>query len=228
MRRLPRLAILALVAVLPAACGVPGAGSPSGEQAASLPPALPAGTYTSAAFRPPVTFTLPAGWWAPSDAADYLGLRPVTSDLIGIHFFRDPLAASQDPACPTVAEPGVGTLAADLSAWIRGLDGLVVSNPRLATIGGLPGIELDVAIAADRTMSCPFAEGLPTVPLFVGGADGFRWVVAGNERLRLTLLDVPAGGTVVVDIDAFDGSLMDSLLVEAAPIVQGLSFATTP
>ena len=212
-----------LAAVMLAGCGGPGSDTPSAGQAGSLPPALPAGTYTSSAFQPPVTFTLPAGWWVPSDSGDYFGLQPVASDLIGVHLFRDPLAASQDLACPTTAEPGVGSLSADLAAWIRGLDGLVVSNPRLATVGGLRGVELDVAIADGWTASCPFADGLPTVPLFVGKGD-FRWVVAGNERLRLSLLDVPGGGTVVVDIDAFDGSLMDALLVEALPIVQNLSF----
>jgi hypothetical protein len=211
-----------LAVALLAGCGAPATGAPQGG---SLPPALPAGTYTSSAFQPAVTFTLPAGWWVSSDSADYLGLQPVASELTGVHFFRDPLAASQDLACPTIAEPGVGTLSADLAAWIRGLDGLVVSNPRLATVGSLRGVELDVAIAADWTASCPFADGLPTVPLFVGEGDSFRWVVAGNERLRLSLLDIPGGGTVVVDIDAFDGSLMDSLLLEAGPVVQGLSFA---
>ncbi len=68
-------------------------------------------------------------------------------------------------------------------------------------------------------------HGLPTVPLFVDPAGGLRWVVAGSERLRLSLLDVPGGGTVVVDIDAFDGSLMEGLLPVAAPIVGSFSFA---
>jgi hypothetical protein len=214
-----------VVAVLLAGCGGSGTGAAGESQAASLPPALPAGTYTSRAFQPPVTFTLPAGWWIPSDSGDYLGIKPVASDLIGVHLFRDPLAASQDLACRTSAEPGVGTLSVELATWIRGLDGLVVSNPRIATVGGLRGVELDLAIAVEWTASCPFANGLPTVPLFVGPNNSFRWVIAGNERLRLWLLDVPGGGTVVVDIDAFDGSLMDTLLVEGAQIVRSFSFA---
>ena len=74
--------------------------------------------------------------------------------------------------------------------------------------------------------SCPFANGLPTVPLFVGQDNQLRWVVAGSERLRLSLLDVPGGGTVVVDIDAFDGSLMDGLLDAASPIVASFQFET--
>ncbi len=64
------------------------------------------------------------------------------------------------------------------------------------------------------------------MPLFVSASDlSFRWVVAGSERLRLAVLDVPGQGTVVVDIDAFDGSLMDGLVIAATPIVESLRFA---
>ncbi len=96
----------------------------------------------------------------------------------------------------------------------------------MVTVGGLRGVELDLALNTGWTASCPFANGVPTVPLFVGGDGNLRWVAAGNERLRLSLLDVPGGGTVVVDIDAFDGTLFDELLVAATPIVQSLEFAT--
>jgi hypothetical protein len=74
--------------------------------------------------------------------------------------------------------------------------------------------------------SCPFAKGVPTVPLLVGKEPGFRWVVAGSERLRLYVLDVPGGGTVIVDIDAFDGELFDAFAVAAAPVVISLQFGT--
>lgn len=213
-----------LAAVLLAGC----AGAPSGTTPAPTPPPspLPAGTYTSAAFRPAVTYTVPAGWRIASDSSDYFALQPVTSEITGIHFFRDPLAASQDAACPTTAEPGVGTLSLELATWIRGLPGIIASSPRMVTVGGLRGVELDLALNTGWTASCPFANGIPSVPLFVGVNGDLRWVVAGNERLRLSLLDVPGGGTVVVDIDAFDGTLMDGLLAAAAPVVQSLSFAT--
>ncbi len=219
---LPLVAAL-LAAALLAACG---SGSGAGTPAPTLAPSpLPAGAYTSRAFQPAVTFTLPPGWTNPSDAADYFALQPAGSDATGIHLFRDPQAASQDASCPTAAEAGIGTLSSELTAWIRGLPGLEVSNPRIVTVGGLRGVELDVNIAAGWTASCSFANGLPTVPLFVDPAGGLRWVVAGSERLRLSLLDVPGGGTVVVDIDAFDGSLMEELLPAAAPIVGSFSFA---
>lgn len=223
--RLPVAVLLgALLAVLVAGCaGAPSAATPVSTPA---PSALPTGTYTSGAFQPAVTYTVPAGWRIASDSSDYFALQPVASDLTGIHLFRDPLAASQDAACPTTAEPGVGKLSLELATWIRGLPGLIASSPRIVTVGGLRGVELDLALNTGWTASCTFANGVPTVPLFVGANGNLRWVVAGNERLRVALLDVPGGGTVVVDVDAFDGTLMDGLVAAASPIVQSLSFAT--
>lgn len=221
MRRAAWLVVAAFLA------GCTGTTGPAGATPApSVPAALQPGTHRSAAFKPAVTYTVPNGWRVASDSANYFALQPVTSEITGIHFFRDPLPASQDLACPTSSEPGVGALSLELATWIRGLPGIVASSPRMVTVGGLRGVELDVALNAGWTASCPFANGIPTVPLFVGANGDLRWVAAGNERLRLSLLDVPGGGTVVVDIDAFDGTMMDELLAAATPIVQSLSFAT--
>jgi hypothetical protein len=210
------LAAIVALALLAAACGE-ASPSPTGPQG------LQAGTYRSQSFQPQVTFTLPDGWWLPADTPDYLGLQPVSSDLIGIHLFRDPLPASQDQSCPIEPEPGVGSAALALVNWARSLPGFVASNPKPVALGELQGIQIDLAIADGWTPSCPFANGLPTVPLFVGQADeSFRWVVAGSETLRLWLFDLPGGGTFVVDIDAYDGSLMDDLLSLATPIVASM------
>lgn len=215
---------LVLLAVLLAGCG--GSVAPSAAPAnPSLAPALPAGSYQSRAFEPQVTFTLPEGWWIAADERDHLELRPVSTDQGGIFLFRDPEAASQDESCPLTAEPNVGGLSTELAAWIRGLPGLDVSSPRLASVGGLRGTELDLRIVDGWQESCWFANGLPTVPLFVGGDSQMRWVVAGSEQLRLSLLDVPGGGTVVVDIDAFSGSLWNDLIEAATPIVNSFTFA---
>lgn len=204
----------------PAATATPAPGSPQ-------PVALAPGTYASQVFRPTVTYTVPDGWAVGADTAPYFQLFPVSSDVVGIHLFRDAKAASQDPACPDTAAAGVGTSAKELVEWIRGRPGLVVGDPKPVTVGGLSGQEIDVAIKEGWAASCPFADGAPTVPLITSGTGSFRWVVAGNERLRLDILDVPGGGTVIVDIDAFDGRLMDELLTMATPIVESFSFAAT-
>lgn len=209
-----------LIAIVVAGCASGGSASPTPVQRQPLP----AGEYRSRVFTPPVAFTLPRGWFIGDDGGDYLALQPVTSDALGIYLFRSPGAASQQQDCPTTALPEVGPLAKDLVDWIEKLPGLRTGPRASVAVGGLVGFELEVSIADGWTTSCPFADGLPTVPLLVG-TNGLRWVVAGSERLRLTVLDIPAGGRVVVDIDAFDGSLFDGFLPIAAPIVAGMRFA---
>jgi hypothetical protein len=146
--------------------------------------------------------------------------------VTGIYLFRDVVAASQDPTCPTTPAAGVGATSTELVSWIRQLEGLVVTSPAMVTVGGLRGVSVDVSIAPAWTASCPFANGLPTVPLLVGGSSDLRWVVAGDEQLRLYVMDLPGGGLLVVDVDAFDGTLFPSLMSNAAPIIKSLQFAT--
>ncbi len=110
--------------------------------------------------------------------------------------------------------------------WIRGLPGLTVSNPGMASIGGLPATSIDVGIKDGWTQSCAFANGSPTVPLFFGGSEGYRWIVYGTERMRLYIADLPGGGTLVVNVDTVDGPYIDQLVAKALPIVKGMTFAT--
>ncbi len=215
-----RLASLMLLAALLAGCSAGSTPAPS---------SLPAGTYTSKAFQPPVTYTVPTGWDNPNDTADYYDIVPAGSNLGGIFLFRDPRPASQDASCPASPAPSIiAGSSTTLMSWIRGRPGFTVSLPKLVTVGGLPGVEVDVAIKAGWATSCPFANGIPAVPLFVFPGSDHPWTVAGTERLRLDILDLPGGkGTVVVDIDAFDGSIFDELVSQAAPIVQSMKFATS-
>ena len=219
---------LAALVLAAAACGGASLAPPT-PAASGLPSVtpMPAGTYTSTGFQPPVTFTVPDGWVVTGDQPLYFALQPADNDLIGIHLFGDPLAASQDASCPAAPEPGVGTTSSELAAWIRERPGLVVSTPTMATIGGLRGVGLDIALRADWTQACPFANGVPSVPLINSPAID-HWVVVGNERLRLYLLDLPDGGTIAVDLDAFDGDQIDDLLGRANAIVRSMQFAFDP
>ncbi len=219
MRRGPLILALTL---LMAACSSGANESPS----ASPESPLPAGSHTSTAFQPTVTFTVPDGWVLATDSAAYLQLRPADQQLLGIHLFRGVSAASQDATCPAQPQPGVGTSSIELVAWIRGLKGLSVTSPALVTVGGLRGSSMDIRIANGWTASCPFANGIPTVPLLVDQGTGLRWVIAGGERLRLYVLDLPDGGTLIVDIDDFEGSQLTAFLGTAQPIVNSLQFGS--
>ena len=218
----PLSLLLALVVSVVGACSSSASPAPSGP----VDSPLPAGTHTSTVFQPPVTFTVPEGWALSDDSADYLQLRPAGQDILGIHMFRGVSAASQDPSCPVEAEPGVGTSSVELMSWIRGLDGLNVSSPAMVTVGGLLGSSIDIAIKDGWTQSCSFANGLPTVPLLVDPGTGLRWVIAGGERLRLYALDLPDGGTLIVDVDDFEGSQFEPFLAAALPIIKSLQFGS--
>lgn len=216
-------AAFALVLVtLVGGCGiVPGSTPSTGP---TPPPALTAGQHSSAVFQPTVTFTVPEGWANPVDEASYFQLTPVLDPNNGIHIFHNWQALSQAADCPYAPEPNVGTGALSLVAWIRSLKGLSVTQPALVSVGGLPATSIDVSIAPGWTQSCSFAKGLPTVSLLIDQSHRLHWVIAGNESLRLYILDVP-NGTLIVNLDSFDGVGFPNLLSNAGPIVKSLSFA---
>ena len=172
IRGLASLALLLAVAACGGDLAPPGQPASAAATSGTTASALSAGTHTSTAFQPPVTFTVPDGWETAADTAAYLQLRPAGSEVNGIHLFRDPVAASQDPTCPATPEPGVGATSTELVAWLRGRPGLTVGPPALATVGGLRGVSIDVAIKDGWTASCPFASGNPTVPLITSKAAG--------------------------------------------------------
>ena len=221
-RGLATAAVALVLLPLVAGCsGLQGKASPS----PSGPAPVPAGTHTTTSFQPATTYTVGTGWVNPIDSPDYFNLALATDSNNGIHLFHNPQALSQDAACPAAPQAGVGTTAADLVAWIRSLPGLNVSLPIMVTVGGLPATQMDVSIHSTWTRTCSFANGLPTVPLFFRPSVNLGWWVAGDEMLRLYLLDVPGQGTVVVDLDSFAGDGFGDLLTSAAPVVKSLSFA---
>jgi hypothetical protein len=220
---------LTAVALFVTACGGGSFPPPAGATAAATPAItpMPAGTYTTVSFSPAMTFTVPDGWVMAEDSPLYAVLMPASNAMIGLHVFRDPKAASQDSTCAASPEPGIGGTSSELVKWISARPGLVVSTPAMATIGGLPGVAIDVALRADWTQPCPFSDGTPAVPLFNSPAID-HWVVVGNERLRLYLLDLPGGGTIVVNQDAFDGDQIEDLISSSSGLLRSLQFADVP
>jgi len=222
-RGLATAAVALLLVPLVAGCSAQPVGKSSPSPSALSE--LPAGTHTTTAFQPTTTYTVPSGWTSTTDGPDYFDLLGLLDQNNGIHLFHNPQALSQDATCPNTAQPGVGTSSALLVAWMRSLPGLNVSQPAMVTVAGLPGTQIDVSIHSNWTRSCSFANGLPTVPLFFRPQNG-GWWVAGDEKLRLFIVDVPNQGTVVVDLDSFDGAGFGDLLTAGSPIVKSLQFAS--
>jgi hypothetical protein len=183
---------------------------------------LEEGTYTSQSFEPALTFTVPAGWNNPWDTGGEFDLwTPGWSDGAymfghpGLHVVRDPRPEGSG------ADATVGTSALELATWVANRPGIATAGPSPVEIGGLAGYQLDVSIAETWHGSCGDCAGLASVSLFEASGDEEDgiWLVEGQSygTIRLILLDVPDGGTVVI---AIDGNQVDA----AMPVVDSFAF----
>lgn len=225
MNRLATLSVALLL--LPLIAGCNSSAAASAAPSASAVTALAPGQHTTVAFQPQTTYTVPAGWVSAADTTDYFGVSLLSDSNNGMYVFHNVVALSQDATCPRSAEPGVGTKAADMVAWVRSLKGLNVSQPVPVTVSGLQGTQIDVSIKTAWTQVCSFGgtNTLRTVPLFHSAT--IDWWLAGDEKLRLTFIDLPgSGGLAVTDLDSFLGDGFGDLLTNGMPIVQSLKFAT--
>jgi hypothetical protein len=224
-----------LVAAMVAACGSSAAPPQPTQAPAPSDPTCPSqgntcigplspGPHTSISLRPGLRYTVPAGWRNDADRPTSFELRPDGFRNGGLFLFRDVTVASQDEACTRVPEPDVGRTADEFVAWLVAREGLVVTRPVPVSVGGLSGQMVDVSLAQDWTFSCPFAQGIPSIPLFTSlDPGGVYWAIAGSERMRLYVLRVD-DGILLIDIDAFIGADFPELLAQAAPVVQSFEF----
>lgn len=76
------------------------------------------------------------------------------------------------------------------------------------TISGLHGVQLDIAMDAAWTKTCPFSEGLPAVPLVVRNSDfaGYHFALVPGRSMRWFLLPWD-DGAILVDIDNTRGRM---------------------
>ena len=85
-----------------------------------------------------------------------------------------------------------------LSTFWRSLPSVDSSSRTEVKVGGLAGLSLDVAINPSTTQVCNWTQGRP-VALLMGqpGPNGLQHGIHIGERLRLTVLDHPAGNLVI-------------------------------
>jgi hypothetical protein len=132
---------------------------------------------------------------------------------VNLWMFSDPLALL--PGEELVADPQVGGSVDELVAWLVGHPKLDTSVPEPASIGGLPGFQVDVAIAPG-TGTCCYLFASPDHNWYDGPGPG--------ETRVILLLVTPDGGTVVISLSPGESlvgdraafhrratSLMDSL-----------------
>lgn len=220
----------------PSASAEAGSASPNAcpnPQGGNCVGALRPGAYRSTMFIPPFDYGIPAesavAWDNPEDLPGTFTLHPRGPDSDVIGFFRDIRIVTA--VCIPQFDDSVGIQAAEIAAWME-------ANPNLTTgplvpvaIGGLVGVQLDIAASGAYTTECPdmspddaYPAGLPLVPLFAGaGSNEGLWFVGGDEGMRLYLLDMPGGGNLIISVDAI-ASDFATLLEVSQPVIDSIRF----
>jgi hypothetical protein len=201
--------------------------SPSSD-AASYPVGseLAPGTYGSAVFETPVTFTVPDGWKVFEDEPGQFGLARVANDAPCLCVWRDVRAAAT--SCAEAPEPGIGADAKAISTWLAAHRGIKASPVKGVEVGGLNGYVLDIQIDPTWTKTCRGRGPDPTVPTLVGSgiSKGVAWEVGGDSRQRLYVLDLPtAPGTIAINEEICCGADFDAQTSADDAVVTTFAFA---
>ena len=174
-------------------------------------------------------FTVPSGWLTQEDNADGYVLAQVDgADGSGVFVFSDVLAHPPDPTCPAPMK-AVGTSAAAIAAWIRKLPGIQATHViDDVAVGGLHGVAFDVAVDPTWPGGCPSTKEGRFIPLFINAQstpeEGLDWGLEPDGRMRLFVLELGPGRTLVIDIEAQDAVRWEALLGQASPIVASFEF----
>ena len=192
---------------------------------------LEAGTYTTRAFKTPLTYTVPEGWANYEDlpgnfllippSSSNEGVDAGTSDYIGVYHGVAPPSGD----CQERRETGVALTPEAMAAWYAGHPGLDVEGPKPVTIGGLDCVVLDLTIAEgdDGVCRVPDFDGrLVPVLMGAGPADLVHALIEGLV-MRLYLLSAPTGEVIAIEIDDLPGGdTMESMV----DVVNDMQFGT--
>jgi hypothetical protein len=167
-------------------------------------------------FEAPFTYTLPPGWRV-SEGDWWFRLSPAEAPEGWRDFY---VLSSFVPArsdCSARPEQGVGRSSDAVTSWLSTHPALDTTTPRRVTLGGATGSWVDVQLADDWDQTC--------IGLLTGHPDreGY-WSIVGNEKIRFYVLDLPAGDTVTIVINATDARYFDDVIDLAAPVVESFKF----
>lgn len=161
---------------------------------------LTAGTVSTTAFKPPLTFTIPTGWANSLDRERTYNLKPDDQSLF-FQVFSQVAIPNQNASCKAERKAGFGTSVADFVRFYTTHPGLVASAPEPVTLGGYLGKRLTVHVKATWTATCPGSIG-PAVVLVtdtVTVPDRSVWI--DDQFTTLSIVNV-AGTTVIARIES--------------------------
>jgi hypothetical protein len=180
---------------------------------------LRAGTYTSKALNPAVTYTLTADWVNLRDWPEFFQLYPDTPANRAlaaagqypphIVILPGPIRVSPSAAC---AGDSTEVDAARFVEFLTTRQNLATTGPVPVTVGGLTGQQIDASVEPGWTGCLPHAlldESLTP-----------------QDRIRYIVLGTPDGGSLMIRLRALTDS--DAFFAEAMQIVEGFEFDVAP
>lgn len=234
MGRRRRASLLVASLFLLAACGQqetpettattePSPGAPEAPEPQVLPTggptgrALLPGIYTSGRFEPKVTFTLEdqpgARWRADGDLTDILSISKGNAFL---SFLRP--AQVIDPRTQETVDPP-----SDYIEWLRNHPNLEAGDPTPTSIGGLDGIQLDIAgITPVEGQRCGIGGDDPPCVAIAPMSEGAPFIFAEGTVARITVLEVD-GEAILVAIEDQSETYQD-FLPQAEQVLETVEF----
>lgn len=182
---------------------------------------LEPGTYTTVAFQPALTYTVPEGWTNLEDLAGNFLLQRITDfrnqDISTGPFVGVYQNVAVPDGCNESRDPKIGQSVDNLIAWFQANDQLTITDPQPVTIGTLTGVYIDVAKAPDA-LGCSWeleAKYGKFVPLIIGGgiSELYHVSITPEWQERLYILSFGNDGNVVIEVGPEGSSLPDYLAV---------------
>jgi hypothetical protein len=179
---------------------------------------LEAGTYRSDVLRPKLEMTVGDGWELDVHAVDALDLyRPgldLSIGLVQTVFPGGCLVDAQGESAEGQLAPATGR---GLVEWFQALPGLEVSAPEAVTVGGEPGLRVDIEAVKGPACHDIIPPLQKRIALFPLAGENSQLRVPGKARL----LVVDVRGVPLTFLYQGDDRLFDTVL---DPIVESVAF----
>lgn len=193
--------------------------------------ALTAGTtYRTTVFSPRTSYSVTEPGWSNLEDTpgnflllppgnDLPGVNAGTSDFIGVYTSVAPSAFVAPPDCAARLVPGIASTPQAMLTWMQRQPSITVTTPVAASVGGLTGWVVDVAVRPGaRLPVCTEGADTFSVALLFSGVtpSSLDHGVIPGMTMRLFLLAY-RGGVLAIELDdiATAPGTLDSLTSEA-------------
>lgn len=189
--------------VLPAATKTPipsAAAYPCDDSAFRCAGILAAGSVSTSAFKPHLTFTIPDGWANSLDRERTFNLKPADGTMF-FAIYSQVAIPNQNGACAAERKAGAGTTVADFVDFFTSHPGLITSTAEPIKVGGYDGMRVTVHVKPSWTARCPGSVAPAVVLLTDTVATPDRVIWVDDQYSTISIIDV-AGTTVIARVES--------------------------